>query len=52
MIVALSLVPAGVMTYLMFSVLDSNFYQFPSEIFAGFVMMSWLGRDVKKELVK
>lgn len=56
-IVAMSLVVAGVMTYLMFSGLDEDFYHFPWEVFAGFGMMSWLVReglklvgDVKKEL--
>jgi len=56
MIVAVSLVAAGVMTYLMFSRLDEGFYHFPWELFAGFGMMSWfvreglkLVRDVKKE---
>ena len=56
-IVAMSLVAAGVMTYLMFSGLDEDFYHFPWELFAGFGMMSWLVReglklvgDVKKEL--
>lgn len=55
-IVAMSLVAAGVMTYLMFSGLDEDFYHFPWELFAGFGMMSWLVReglklfrDVKKE---
>lgn len=38
-IVAMSLV-AGVMTYLMFSGLDEDFYHFPWELFAGFGMMS------------
>ena len=56
MIVAVSLVAAGVMTYLMFSELDEGFYHFPWELFAGFGIMSWLVReglklfrDVKKE---
>ena len=56
MIVAMSLLAAGVMTYLMFSELDEGFYHFPWELFAGFGMMSWLVReglklvrDVKKE---
>ena len=56
MIVAVSLVAAGVMTYLMFSGLDKGFYHFPWELFAGFGIMSWLireslklVRDVKKE---
>lgn len=56
MIVAISLVAAGVMTYLMFSGLDEDF---PWELFAGFGMMSWLVReglklvrDVKKEFEK
>ena len=35
-IVAMSLVAAGVMTYLMFSGLDEGFYHFPWEIFASF----------------
>lgn len=55
-IFAMSLVAAGVMTYLMFSGLDEDFYHFPWELFAGFGMMSWfireglkLVRDVKKE---
>ena len=55
-IVAMSLVAAGVMTYLMFSGLDEDFYHFPWELFAGIGMMSWLVReglklvrDVKKE---
>ena len=55
-IVVMSLVVAGVMTYLMFSGLDEDFYHFPWELFAGFGMMSWLireglklVRDVKKE---
>ncbi|MBS5367664.1 hypothetical protein QM444_05325 [Streptococcus mitis] len=59
MIVAVSLVAAGVMTYLMFSGLDEGFYHFPWELFAGFGMMSWLIReglklvsDVKKEFEK
>ena len=39
MIVAVSLVAAGVMTYLMFSGLDEGFYHFPWELFAGFGMM-------------
>ncbi len=62
-IVAMSLVVAGVMTYLMFSGLDEDFYHFPWELFAGFGMMSWLireglklvrdvKRDVKKEFEK
>ena len=49
MIVALSLVTSGVMTYLMFSGLDEDFYHFPWELFAGFGMMSWLIRDVKRD---
>ena len=56
MIIAVSLVAAGVMTYLMFSGLDEDFYHFPWELFAGFGMMSWLireglklVRDVKNE---
>ena len=55
-IVAMSLVVAGVMTYLMFSGLDEGVYHFPWELFAGIGMMSWLVReglklvrDVKKE---
>ena len=59
MIVAVSLVAAGVMTYLMFSGLDEDFYLFPWELFAGFGMMSWLIREglklvsyVKKEFEK
>ena len=58
-IVAMSLVAAGVMTYLMFSGLDEDFYHFPWELFARFGMMSWLIReglklvsDVKKEFEK
>ena len=58
-IVAMSVVAAGVMTYLMFSGLDKDFYHFPWEVFAGFGMMSWLVReglklvrDVKKEFEK
>ena len=58
-IVAMSLVAAGVMTYLMFSGLDEDFYHFPWELFAGFGMMSCLIReglklvsDVKKEFEK
>ena len=58
-IVAMSLVAAGVMTYLMFSGLDEDFYHFPWELFAGFGMLSWLNReglklvsDVKKEFEK
>ena len=57
MIVAMSLVAAGLMTYFMFSEFDEGFYHFPWEVFAGFGMMSWLVReglklvrDVKKEL--
>lgn len=56
MIIAVSLVVAGVMTYLMFSGLDEDFYHFPWKVFAGFGIMSWLVReglklvsDVKKE---
>lgn len=45
MIIAVSLVTAGVMTYLMFSGLDEGFYHFPWEVFAGFGMMSWLIRE-------
>ena len=59
MIIVISLVAAGVMTYLMFSGLDEGFFQFPWELFAGFGMMSWLIReglklvsDVKKEFEK
>ena len=55
-IVTVSLVAAGVMTYLMFSGLDEDFYHFPWELFASFGIMSWfvreglkLVRDVKKE---
>ena len=44
-IIAMSLVAAGVMTYLMFSGLDEGFYHFPWELFAGFGMMSWLIRE-------
>ena len=58
-IVAMSLVAAGVMTYLMFSGLDEDFYHFPWELFAGFGIMSWFIReglklvsDVKKEFEK
>ena len=58
-IVAISLVAAGVMTYLMFSRLDEDFYHFPWELFAGFGIMSWfviegfkLVSDVKKEFEK
>ena len=58
-IVAMSLVAAGVMTYLMFSGLDEDFYHFPWELFASFGIMSWLIReslklvsDVKKEFEK
>ncbi|HEU5684236.1 TPA: hypothetical protein ACL5JE_002032 [Streptococcus pneumoniae] len=56
MIIAVSLVVAGVMTYLMFSGLDEDFYHFSWKVFAGFGIMSWLVReglklvrDVKKE---
>lgn len=42
MIIAVSLVVAGVMTYLMFSGLDEDFYHFPWKVFAGFGIMSWL----------
>ncbi|MDG8890284.1 hypothetical protein ACTQOF_08280 [Streptococcus pneumoniae] len=56
MIIAVSLVVAGVMTYLMFSGLDEDFYHFHWKVFAGFGIMSWLVReglklvrDVKKE---
>ena len=59
MILAVSLVVAGVMTYLMFSELDEGFYHFPWELFAGFGIMSWVIReglklvsDVKKEFEK
>lgn len=59
MIIAVGLVVAGVMIYLMFSGLDEGFYHFPWEVFAGFGMMSWLIReglklvsDVKKEFEK
>ena len=59
MIIAVSLVAAGVMTYLMLSGLDEGLYHFPWELFAGFGMMSWLIReglkllrDVKKEFEK
>ena len=55
----MSLVAAGLMTYLMFSGLDEGFYHFPWELFAGFGMMSWIIReglklvlDVKKEFEK
>ena len=41
MIVALSLVTSGVMTYLIFSGLDEGFYHFPRELFASFGMMSY-----------
>ena len=58
-IIAMSLVASGVMTYLMFSGLDEGFYHFPWEIFASFGIMSWLIReglklvsDVKKEFEK
>ena len=58
-IVAMSLVAVGVMTYLMFSGLDEGFYHFPWELFASFGIMSWLIReglklvsDVKKEFEK
>ena len=59
MIIAMSLIAAGVMTDIMFSGLDEGFYHFPWELFAGFGMMSWLIReglklvsDVKKEFEK
>ena len=59
MIGAMSLVAAGVITYLMFSGLDEGFYHFPWELFAGFGILSWLIReglelvsDVKKEFEK
>ena len=59
MLVVVSLVTVGVMTYLMFSGLDEDFYHFPWELFAGFGIMSWIIReclklvsDVKKELEK
>ncbi|VRU94228.1 alanine aminotransferase [Streptococcus pneumoniae] len=56
MIIAMSLVVAGVMTYLMFSGLgvmtylmfsglDEDFYHFPWKVFAGFGIMSWLVRE-------
>ena len=58
-IVAMSFVAAGVMTYLMFSGLDVGFFHFPWELFAGFGIISWLIReglklvsDVKKEFEK
>ena len=58
-IVVMSIVAAGVMTYLMFSGLDEGFYHFPWELFAGFGIMSWVIReglklvsDVKKEFEK
>ena len=58
MIVAMSLIAAGVMTYLMFSGLDEDSIIFLGAI-AGFGMMSWLIReglklvsDVKKEFEK
>ena len=58
-IVAMSLVTAGIMTYLMFSGLDEGCYHFPWELFASFGIMSWLIReglklvsDVKKEFEK
>ena len=58
-IVAMSFVASGVMTYLMFSGLDVGFYHFPWELFAGFGIISWLIReglklisDVKKEFEK
>ena len=58
-IVAMSLVAAGVMTYIMFSGLDEDFYHFPWELFAGFGIISWFVReglklvsDVKKEFEK
>ena len=58
-IIAMSLVAAGVMTYLMFSGLDGAFYHFPWELFASFGIMSWFIReglklvsDVKKEFEK
>ena len=58
-IVAMSFVAAGVMTYLMFSGLDVGFFHFPWELFAGFGIISWLIReglklvsDVKKEIEK
>ena len=58
-IISMSLVVAGVMTYLMFSGLDEGFYHFPWELFASFGMISWIIRedlklvsDVKKEFEK
>ena len=58
-IVAMSFVAAGVMTYLMFSGLDVGFFHFPWELFAGFGIISWLIReglklvsDMKKEFEK
>lgn len=58
-IVVVSLVTAGVMTYLIFSGLDEGFYHFPWELFACFGIMSLLIRgglkfasDVKKEFEK
>ncbi len=56
-VVAMSLVAAGVMTYLMFSGLDEGLYHFPWDLFAGFGILSWLIReglklvsDVKRSL--
>lgn len=40
MIIAMSLVVTGVMTYLMFSGLDEDFCHFPWKVFAGFEIMS------------
>ena len=58
-IVVVSLVTAGVMTYLIFSGLDEGFYHFPWELFACFGIMSLLIRgglkfasDVKEEFEK
>lgn len=58
-IISMSLVVAGVMTYLMFSGLDEGFYHFPWELFASFGMISWIIReglklvsDMKKEFEK
>ncbi|ETE04172.1 MULTISPECIES: hypothetical protein [Streptococcus] len=59
MIVAMSLVAVGLMTYFMFSGFDEGFYHFPWELFTGFGILSWLIReglklvsDVKKEFEK
>ena len=52
-IVAMSLVAAGVMTYLMFSGLDEGFYHFPWELFASLIREGLkLVSDVKKEFEK